>query len=251
MGCAAAGNIRKNSRLIMVKGPLTATMATLRDINIPATPWKWYPTEDLDVDWTYTGADPRPFLREMQQKLSCIVWKQAAQHYNGKRFGKRGGHDVSAQTPQTVGETRSSHQSLYAFASLPPHQFTTPKSFANTTLLKQPRLSVYCVVRPMTRCSIVRVTVLASQHPSSWTKHGKMVEEARGGAHSCPIFWFRSLPPSDWYPELPNTEDSFAEDFGSLKITGGACFQCKDNTSKDPFSRCEICKNLGYRLSRR
>ena len=24
---------------------------------------------------------------------------------------------------------------------------------------------------------------------------------------------------------------------------------CKDNTSKDPFSRCEICKNLGYRLS--
>ena len=26
---------------------------------------------------------------------------------------------------------------------------------------------------------------------------------------------------------------------------------CKDNTSKDPFSRCEICKNLGYRLSGR
>ena len=25
---------------------------------------------------------------------------------------------------------------------------------------------------------------------------------------------------------------------------------CKDNTSKDPFSRCEICKNLGYRLSK-
>ena len=24
---------------------------------------------------------------------------------------------------------------------------------------------------------------------------------------------------------------------------------CKDNTSKDPFSRCEICKNLGYRLN--
>ena len=27
--------------------------------------------------------------------------------------------------------------------------------------------------------------------------------------------------------------------------------RCKDNTSKDPFSRCEICKNLGYRLSGR
>ena len=26
---------------------------------------------------------------------------------------------------------------------------------------------------------------------------------------------------------------------------------CKDNTSKDPFSRCEMCKNLGYRLSGR
>ena len=24
---------------------------------------------------------------------------------------------------------------------------------------------------------------------------------------------------------------------------------CRENTSKDPFSRCEICKNLGYRLS--
>ena len=27
--------------------------------------------------------------------------------------------------------------------------------------------------------------------------------------------------------------------------------RCKDNTSKDPFSRCEICNNLGYRLSGR
>ena len=26
---------------------------------------------------------------------------------------------------------------------------------------------------------------------------------------------------------------------------------CKDNTSKDPFSRCEICNNLGYRMSGR
>ena len=25
--------------------------------------------------------------------------------------------------------------------------------------------------------------------------------------------------------------------------------KCKDNTSKDPFSRCEICKNLVYSLS--
>ena len=31
----------------------------------------------------------------------------------------------------------------------------------------------------------------------------------------------------------------------------GSSRVCKDNTSKDPFSRCEICKNLGYRLSGR
>ena len=38
---------------------------------------------------------------------------------------------------------------------------------------------------------------------------------------------------------------SFTADGGLLQPTGW----CKDNTSKDPFSRCEMCKNLGYRLS--
>ena len=41
------------------------------------------------------------------------------------------------------------------------------------------------------------------------------------------------------------TDKSFTADGGPLQPTGG----CKDNTSKDPFSRWEICKNLGYRLS--
>ena len=51
--------MRKESQWSREKGFLTATMATLRDINIiPATPWKWYPAEDQDVDWTYTGAVP-------------------------------------------------------------------------------------------------------------------------------------------------------------------------------------------------
>ena len=38
-----------------------------------------------------------------------------------------------------------------------------------------------------------------------------------------------------------------------LQLTAVYCNRrrCKDNTSKDPFSRCEICKNLGYRLSAR
>ena len=36
----------------------------------------------------------------------------------------------------------------------------------------------------------------------------------------------------------------------SFTADGGLLYP-KDNTSKDPFSRCEICKNLGYRLSGR
>ena len=35
-----------------------------------------------------------------------------------------------------------------------------------------------------------------------------------------------------------------------LQLTAVYCNRrCKDNTSNDPFSRCEICKNLGYSLS--
>ena len=47
------------------------------------TPWKWYPAENPDVDRTYSGRDPGPFLSEMQQRLSHKVWEQAALHYHG------------------------------------------------------------------------------------------------------------------------------------------------------------------------
>ena len=41
---AASANMRKRSRWNMVRGPMTATMANLHDLNIiPASPWKWYP----------------------------------------------------------------------------------------------------------------------------------------------------------------------------------------------------------------
>ena len=57
---AAAGKMRKASDWSMVEGLLTA-MATLWDINIiPATPWKWYPAEDPDVDWPYTSYGSKP-----------------------------------------------------------------------------------------------------------------------------------------------------------------------------------------------
>ena len=81
---AASTNMRKKSRWFMVRGPMTATMATLRDLSIiPVSPWKWYPAENLDVDWTYYGGDPGPFLSEMQQRLSHTFWEQAAQHHHG------------------------------------------------------------------------------------------------------------------------------------------------------------------------
>ena len=69
----------------------------------------------------------------------------------------------------------------------------------------------------------------------------RIVEEAREMAHSCPIFWFRGLPPSDWYPELPTTEEPFAEDFGSLEVTGGHVFTdgSGGTETKDPrLRRC-------------
>ena len=81
---AASANMKKKSRWNMVRGPMTATMATLRDLSIiPASPWKSFPAENLDVDWTCTGGDPGPFLSEMQQRLSHKVWEQAALHYHG------------------------------------------------------------------------------------------------------------------------------------------------------------------------
>ena len=66
---AASADMRQRSRWRMVRSPMTPTMATLHDLNIiPASPWKWYLAEDPDVDWTYTGADPGPFLGDSPAK---------------------------------------------------------------------------------------------------------------------------------------------------------------------------------------
>ena len=83
---AASTNMWKKSRWSMVRGPMTATMATLHDFSIiPASPWKWYPAENPDVGWICSGGDPGPFLSEMQQRLSHKVWEQAALHGSGKK----------------------------------------------------------------------------------------------------------------------------------------------------------------------
>ena len=41
------------------------------------------------------------------------------------------------------------------------------------------------------------------------------------------------------------------ENHTQVSSTQGPVEDCKDNAAMDPFSRCEICKNLGYRLSGR
>ena len=60
------------------------------------------------------------------------------------------------------------------------------------------------------------------------------------------------------YRTLAKTSDKWLSRFHSilsqidrLQLTAVYCNRrgCKDNTSKDPFSLCEICKNLGHRLS--
>ena len=68
------------------------------------------------------------------------------------------------------------------------------------------------------------------------------VDEARTKAHSCPIFWFRGLPPRGWYPELPVANDPFFEDFGSLHIMGGHVFTdgSGEAETKDPASGAAV-----------
>ena len=63
----------------------------------------------------------------------------------------------------------------------------------------------------------------------------------RRGEREKPHFWFRGLPPSDWFPELPVANDPFVEDFGSLDMMGGHVFTDGSGgaETKDPrLRRC-------------
>ena len=93
-----------------VRGPMTATMATLHDLCIiPPSPWKWSPAENPDVDWTYTGGDPDPFLSEMQQRLSHRVWEQAACALPWSRCGKWCGQRKSMMVQGFVSTNPDAH----------------------------------------------------------------------------------------------------------------------------------------------
>ena len=102
-----------------------------------------YPTENPDVDWTYSGADPGLFLREQQQRLSRKVWRQAAKHCHGK--GAENGVDM---TVLRTHHKQCAHTRLVCFTNLPQHRFTTAQEFASTIWLRLLRLLlVVCVTR--------------------------------------------------------------------------------------------------------
>ena len=165
---AAAASMRKKSRWNMVWGPMTATMATLHDLSIiPVSPWKWYPAENPDVGWTYSGGDPGPFLSEMQQRLSRKVWEQAALHYHG--FGAEDGVDMTnlhKHHKQLV--ARGAHVRAGMLYKLPQHRSMTVQESVSTT--PTPKLLVPFAGHLMTQCFIAFTIVRASLHPSSWTK---------------------------------------------------------------------------------
>ena len=92
----------------------------------------------------------------------------------------------------------------------PQHRSTMVQGFA-CTILVLPKSLVFCADHLMTRCFIAFTIARASLPPLDLDKTERIVDEAREKAHSCPIFWFRGLPPSDWFPKLPVAEDPFVE----------------------------------------
>ena len=236
---AASANMRKKSRWSMVRGPMTATMATLYDLNIiPVSPWKWYPAENPDVDWTYSGGDPGPFLSEMQQRLSHKVWEQAALHYHG--LGAENGVDMTIlhkHHKQLV--ARGAHVRAGML-----YKIATAQIYDGSRVCDHnPDAQVACALCGSPDDSMFHRVYDCPCIPTSFEldKTDQIVDEARMRARSCPVFWFRGLPPSSWYPELPFAEQPFAEDFGSLDIVGGHVFTdgSGGTETKDPrLRRC-------------
>ena len=235
----ASTNMKKNSRWSMVRGPMTATMATLYDLNIiPVSPWKWYPAENPDVDWTYSGGDPGPFLSEMQQRLSHKVWEQAALHYHG--LGAENGVDMTI--------LHKHHKRLVARGAHTRagmlYKIATAQIYDGQRVCEHdPDAQVSCALCGSPDDSMYHRVYDCPCFPTSFEldRTDRIVDEARARARLCTIFWFRGLPPSSWYPELPFAEQPFAEDFGSLNIVGGHVFTdgSGGTETKDPrLRRC-------------
>ena len=76
-----------------------------------------------------------------------------------------------------------------------------------------------------------------------------MARGVRQGCPACGFLFLEFLQPT----QCADADDLAvaSSSFRGLMYALAPAFRsvdCQDNTSKDPFSQCEICKNLGYRL---
>ena len=176
----------------------------------------------------------------MQQRLSSNAWKQAAQHHHGK--GAENGVDMTVlrrHHKQLL--TRGAHTRAGML-----YKLATARIYDGTRVCEHnaaEAAQIACVPCGSPDDSMFhRAYDFPCLPPSAvLDTTEQIVEEARELAHSCPVFWFRGPPPSDWYPELPITEDPFAEGFGSLNIIGVHVFTdgSGGTQTKDPrLRRC-------------
>ena len=174
----------------------------------------------------------------MQQRLSHKVWEQAALHYHG--LGAENGVDMTI--------LHKHHKRLVARGAHTRagmlYKIATAQIYDGPRVCEHdPDAQVACALCGSPDDSMFHRVYDCPCTPTSFEldKTDQVVDEARMRAFSCPIFWFRGLPPSSWYPELPFAEQPFAEDFGSLDIVGGHVFTdgSGGTETKDPrLRRC-------------
>ena len=130
---------------------------------------------------------------------------------------------------------------LVCCTKLPQHKSMTVQGSVSTT--PKPKLLVPCAGQPDD--SMFHRVYDCPCIPRSFEldETDRIADEARTKAHSCPIFWFRGLPPRGWYPELPVAGDPFVEDFGSLHIMGGHVFT---DGSRGAETRDPRLRSCGY-----
>ena len=157
------------------------------------------PRRGPDVDWTYAGGDPGPFLSEMQQRLSHKMWRQAALHYYG--LGAENGVDMTM--------LHKHHKRLLARGAHTRagmlYKIATAQIYDGPRVCEHdPDAHVYCTLCGSPDDSMYHRVYDCPCTPTSFVldKTDQIVDEARVRARSCPVFWFRGLPPKSWYPEF-------------------------------------------------
>ena len=133
----------------------------------------------------------------MQQRLSHKVWEQAALHYHG--LGAENGvnmtdlHKHRKQLFERGAHVRAGMLYLIATAQIyggPRVSDHDPGAQVACTLCGSPDDSMFHRIYD---CPCVPASL-------DLDRTERTIEEAKEKAHTCSIFWFRGLPPSDWYP---------------------------------------------------